>query len=80
MQYNFSNLLQNSNEEILDEFIDKYTLCIISSDDDGTLVILNIYKKILSTLNSNFKEEELLRIFEELATYKISYNVPYISL
>ena len=80
MQYNFSNLLHNSNEEILDEFIDKYTLCIISSDDDGTLVILNIYKKILSTLNSNFKEEELLRIFEELATYKISYNVPYISL
>ena len=78
MQYNFSNLFHNSSEEILDEFIDKYTLCISTSDDERTLVILNLYRKILSTLNSNFKEEELLSIFEELSTYKISYDVPYI--
>ena len=78
MTYDFSDLFTNSNKELLDEFIDKYTPCIDTFDEDRTLIISNLYKKIISTLNSNFKVDELLNIFEELAIYRISLDAPYI--
>ncbi|MEA2092316.1 MAG: diguanylate cyclase [Campylobacterota bacterium] len=78
MTYDFSNLFHNNSEDILDEFIDKYTSCVDTYDDERVLVVLNFYKKIISMLNSTFKEDELLNIFENLARYKISLDVPYI--
>ncbi len=78
MQYNFSNLFNKANEEITDEFIDRYTSCIDRYDSEKTPVVLNFYKKIIFTLASSFEEETLLNIFEELAIYRISLEMPYI--
>jgi diguanylate cyclase len=78
MTYSFSNIFHSDCEEILDEFIDKYTSCVNTYSDEKTFVIRDYYKEILTILKSGFKQDELLELFEKLAKYKISLDVPYI--
>lgn len=78
MQYSFSNLFNNTSQEMLNEFIDKYTSCVYTYDDDRTIVVFNFYKEILSIINSDFEEDKILNTFEELAKYRISLDIPYI--
>ena len=78
MTYSFSNIFHTNCEEVLDEFIDKYTSCVNTYNDEKTFVIRDYYKEILTILQSGFKKNELLGMFEKLAKYKISLDVPYI--
>lgn len=78
MTYSFSNIFHSDCEEILDEFIDKYTSCVNTYSDEKAFVVRDYYKEILTILKSGFKKDELLSMFEKLAKYKISLDVPYI--
>ncbi|PHQ65805.1 MAG: diguanylate cyclase [Sulfurimonas sp.] len=78
MTYSFSNIFHSDCEELLDEFIDKYTSCINTYNDEKAFVVRDYYKNILTILKSGFKKDELLTMFEKLAKYKISLDVPYI--
>jgi len=78
MTYKFSNLFHHDSEEVLSEFIDKYTSCINTYNDEGALIVRDLYKEALFTLNTDFEKIKLLNIFEKLAKYKISLDVPYI--
>ena len=78
MKYNFSDFLNNSNNIILNEFIDKYTACIDTYDSEKVSIVLSYYKDILDILDGSFESIEILKLFEELAKYKISLDVPYI--
>ncbi|NOR58701.1 MAG: diguanylate cyclase [Sulfurimonas sp.] len=78
MTYSFSNIFHNNCDDILDEFIDKYTSCVNTYNDEKAFVVRDYYKEILTILKSGFKKDELLTMFEKLAKYKISLDVPYI--
>jgi len=78
MTYSFSNIFKEDTKEVLDEFIDKYTSCVNTYNHKKVFVVRDYYKEILATLSSGFRKDELLAIFEKLAKYKISLNVPYI--
>jgi len=78
MTYNFSNIFQKKQEEILDEFINLHTSCISNYKSQNSDDIYSYYKKILETLSSDFQEDELIENFEDLANFKISLSVPYI--
>ena len=78
MIHNFSDLLRNNSDTILNDFIDKYTACINSYDDEKVYIVLKYYQNILDTLNGNFELQNILELFEKLAKYKISLDIPYI--
>ena len=77
--YNFSEFLDDK-DNIFEDFIDKFTSCVIVYDDgdgDGVEIIVNQYKKIIAVLSTSFVEQDLLQLFEELAKLKISMDIPY---
>lgn len=78
--FDFSHIFKVQNKAILDEFIDKYTIYIGIYDDEKTSIITSYYQKILETLSKPFTLEELISNFEDLATYKISLEIPYVIL
>jgi len=78
MVYNFSNFLELNEEIILEKFLDQYTSYVNTYDEYKRNILFNYYKEILYKLNGEFKINEVLDIFEKIAQYKISLNVPYV--
>ena len=76
--YDFSLYFDNGENDLFNEFTDKYTTCINSFDDEKFDVVMSHYKKIIDTFNSPFELEELIASFEDLARYKMSISVPYV--
>ena len=80
MHYNFSSIL-NNDEELYELFIDKYVNHLNKYENTDTLLLVSkYYKQIYDTLNQDFTLEDLLSLFQELAKYKISHDIPYLIL
>ena len=77
MQYDFSLLLSKENI-VLEEFIDKHTICVHLGDATKTTTMVGYYAQILQLLHNPFDDQDILNIFEELTHFKISNDVPYI--
>jgi len=77
MQYDFSVALQKNSIDI-DEFIDTYTSCISLGDTQEHRPTYKYYKKIFTIFKRKFQKKELLEVFEELAHFKLSREIPYI--
>ena len=77
MQYDFSVALQKNSIDI-DEFIDTYTSCISFGDTQEHRPTYKYYKKIFTIFKREFQKKELLEVFEELAHFKLSREIPYI--
>lgn len=78
MQYNFSEILEGK-ENLLDIFIDKYLHYFIAYDNgEGIEIVSKYYKDIFEILNRDFTLVELLEIFQKLAEYKITNDIPYL--
>ena len=78
MQYDFSEVF-NENKFTLQEFLDTYTSCI-DFVDDGTNRGIHYYTQVFKMFKGAFSEEELTAVFEDLARFNISEDVPYIIL
>ena len=78
MLYDFSEVL-SEHRFTLQEFLDTYTSCI-DFQGDGTNLGIQYYTKIFKIFEGAFDEEELTTIFENLAYFKISQDIPYIIL
>ncbi|MDF1878643.1 sensor domain-containing diguanylate cyclase [Sulfurimonas sp. SAG-AH-194-C20] len=77
MKYNFSSILQE-NDISINEFIDTYTSCIDLKGEEQNLPSKRYYTAIFTIFTREFHEEELLLLFEDLAQFKLSQEVPYI--
>jgi diguanylate cyclase (GGDEF)-like protein len=78
MKHDISEFLDYNVDEFLDDFINQYTSYVYSYNNTESLAVFDLYKKILSVLQSSFEVEEVYEIFEELARHKISLDVPYV--
>ncbi len=79
MAYKISKAMRKSCEDILNDFIEKYTYCLNIYDMDEREKVHSFYKKIINTLSKDdISKEELFANFEDLARYKISIDTPYI--
>lgn len=78
--YDFSQFINNKNNIIFNEFIDKYTPLVNSFDNDKCDILIAYYTKIIKTFETPFELEELISAFEYLAKYKMSISVPYVIL
>jgi len=72
MQYNFSS----ASLKLID-FIDAYTTCISISSDINTVTTTGLYEKVFHILERAFEEEELMSLYQMIAEYKISKEIPY---
>jgi len=72
MRYDFSNASLE-----LGDFIDAYTACISISADTTVITTTGLYEKVFQLLKGEFEEEEILSLYTEIATYKISKEIPY---
>lgn len=79
MNYNFSQIIDTKDFNLQD-FIDKYTLCVDIGDTKRISDMAMHYQDIFTLLQGEFQDKELLHAFERLAYFKISYDVPYIIL
>jgi len=61
----------------LKDFIDAYTACITITSDSHIATATGLYDKVFSILNRTFEEEEIMLVYEEIAAYKISHEIPY---
>jgi len=61
----------------LKDFIDAYTACVTVTSDSHIATATGLYEKVFSILNRAFEEEEMMLVYEEIATYKISHEIPY---
>ncbi|MEK6659410.1 MAG: CZB domain-containing protein, partial [Campylobacterota bacterium] len=78
MVYDFSKLFKDA-ENILEEFIDKYTTYFpLDKDDENLQLHVMYYKNIIKTICGKFEEEQLLEQFELLAKHQISSDTHYI--
>jgi diguanylate cyclase (GGDEF)-like protein len=72
MQYDFSSASLK-----LVDFIDAYTTCISISSDVNTVTTTGLYEKVFHILERAFEEEELMSLYQVIAEYKISKEIPY---
>jgi len=61
----------------LRDFIDAYTACITVHSNSHIATATGLYEKVFSILNRAFEEEEMILVYEEIAIYKISLEIPY---
>jgi len=73
----FSNAIKNIQEDILDELLDKYVICVDKYDEAKIQKIRMFYQEILQIFCDDYNLKELLNIYEKFAKYKISINIPY---
>jgi diguanylate cyclase (GGDEF)-like protein len=76
MTYNLSNIISDK-QTLLEEFIDTYTACINLPESTKLSPVIEYYQKIFQLFAKESKLSEILTAFEELASYKISTEVPY---
>ncbi len=79
MRHDFSKFFKDNKEE-LDDYIKQYTsyLNIIDDNDDSIAHLKRYYYNIFHALSNRFEDEKIFELFEELANYKISIDLPYI--
>lgn len=79
MYYNFTKALNDTSySEVFHELVDKYISCNDCYDDEKYSKSYNYYKQITYLFAKNFSLEEMLELYTELSTYKMSQDVPYI--
>jgi len=61
----------------LKDFIDTYTACVTVHSVSHIATATELYKKVFSILNRAFEEEEMVSVYEKIANYKISLEIPY---
>ena len=76
--HDFSAYFDNKDNNLFDEFTDKYTACINSFEDEKFDTLMAHYKIIIETFDSPFELEDLIVSFEDLAKYKMSISIPYV--
>jgi len=76
MQYDFSKILA-AKELVLNDFINTYTSCIDIENEPKDLGI-EFYSQIFNTFEKPFEDQAIFILFEKLAHFKISQNMPYI--
>ncbi len=78
MRYDFHNLTPYTQEELLQEFVDKYVTCVYMSDEEKMELVYKYYGAIISCFNRACEEEELLSLYKEFISMKIRFKIPYI--
>jgi diguanylate cyclase (GGDEF)-like protein len=76
MTYNLSDIIENK-ESLLEEFIDTYTACINSTEDEKVATVIEYYKQIFDLFTRESELAEILLVFENLAAYKLELDIPY---
>ena len=77
MRYDFSHTLKNKNELFI-EFIETHTSCVeLNGNSNGSRVV-KLYSKIFDKLMGEFASSELVEIFEELSSHRVSSERPYL--
>lgn len=79
MKHDFSKFFKNNKEE-LNDYIKQYTsyLNILDENDNSIAHLKRYYYNIFDAFSNRFEEEKIFELFEELANYKISIDLPYI--
>lgn len=77
MQHDFSEAL-NSQDIILEEFIDNHTTYFVMSEDGADATVMEFYKEIFTLFHAAFETKEMIKLFRELAAYKIAQDIPYV--
>jgi diguanylate cyclase len=76
MKYDFSKTIQHK-DLLLKDFLERYLACV-SVDDERLEVISRYYKDIFELLSHPFSSEDIVKLFEGLAKYKLAKDIPYI--
>jgi len=77
--YKFAQFLDNTDDVLFEEFLDKHVACVSSYEEEKHATVSSYYKKIielLCTTSSGF--EELISMYEALTKYKMSIDIPYV--
>ncbi len=78
MKCDFTKILQNNKDDILNEFMDKYATCVDSYDEIKIAKAKNYYKQIVESLANNMDSKHIVDTYSMLTIYKMANNVPYI--
>lgn len=77
MVYDFSDSL-NAKDIVLEDFIDNHTTYFVINEEGVDATVMEYYKEIFALFHSAFEAEEMIALFDVLASYKIEQDVPYI--
>jgi len=77
MHYDFSNSL-NAKDIVLEEFIDNHTTYFMMNEDGADSTVMEFYQEIFKLFHAAFDAKEMIRLFSELAAYKIRQDIPYV--
>ncbi len=77
MRYDLSLILHDT-QHLLQDFMDKYTACIKIDGDHRIETVSRYYTKVFELLAQPFESHEIASIFQELAEFKISIDIPYV--
>lgn len=80
MKCDFTKILQNNKDDILNEFMDKYATCVDSYDKIKIAKAKNYYKQIIESLANNMDSKHIVDTYSMLTIYKMANNVPYIMI
>lgn len=78
MQYDFSAYLKNDLATIFDDYIEQSTFYIDIQDDCNSATVINYYRDILKLFKASFCDEDILKLFEELANFQDKNSLPYL--
>jgi len=77
MEYNFLERL-NAKDILVEEFMDNHTTYFVMSEDGPDLRVKQYYEDIFTLFHSRFDTQEMIALFEGLAEYKISKEIPHV--
>ncbi|WP_428737501.1 GGDEF domain-containing protein [Sulfurimonas sp.] len=76
MKYDFSKTIKDA-DTLLKDFLEMYTGCV-SVEEERKQIVSTYYKKVFEMFLHPFSSKDMQNVFEEIAEYKISVEVPYI--
>lgn len=77
MKYNFKNLFLK-NDSFFKEFIETYTSYFFGEEEQEHIIVIGYYEAIFTSLVDEFEDQELFKLFENLAKHQIASDTPYI--
>lgn len=77
MEYDFSDSL-NSEAIVIEEFLDNYTTYFVMSEEGADSTVIKYYNEIFRLFYGAFQTEDMVGLFESLAAYKITQEIPYV--
>ena len=77
MLYDFSDSL-NAQDVILEDFIDNHTTYFVMNEDGVDATVLEHYREIFTHFHTAFESEKMIALFDALAAYKITQEIPYV--